>query len=162
MASKPKLMHGARAIMAVAGQVVGIFQSVNYQYALDVQVANILGRYTAAASEYTGVEPVQVSCTGWRVIDNGPFAVIGKNGERLVPRLQDIVSAEDITITIYDRQDPTKKILEVLQCKSQGVSGGYSARSLSEISVNFIGLAMTDENAPEQGEVGGTSLPTSD
>lgn len=156
--SKPKVMHGARAIMAVAGQPVGLFTNVSYHVQYDVAPVNILGRYGPVTTEYVGAEPVQVNCNGWRVLDHGPFAVIGKNGERLVPTLNELITAEEITLTIYDRQDPTKKVMEVVGCRSQGFQGGMASRSLSEMSVSFIGLVLTDENAPSQGEPGAPDL----
>jgi len=156
---KPTVMHGARAILAIAGQPVGIFTNVSYQVQLDVAPVTILGSYAPVTTEYVGMEPVSVSATGWRVLDHGPHAVIGKNGERIVPALAELISADELSITVYDRQDPTKKIADITNVRSQGFSSGVAARSLSELTVTFIGLIYSDESLPDNGEPGAATLP---
>jgi hypothetical protein len=142
--------------MAVNGQVVGIFTSVQYGVQYDVAPVYALGRFGPQALEYVGMSPISVSCSGWRVIDAGPYS---KKVGNLVPKLQELLNAGDITLSLYDRQNSSKPIMEVFNCKSEGFSTSVANRSLQEISVNFVGLTFQDEEG-EQNEPGATSLPT--
>ena len=152
----PVVMHGARAIMSVAGQVVGIFTNVSYGVQYDVSPLYVLGRFSAIQTEYTGMEPVQVTCSGWRVLNKGPYAAMGQSGQRMVPKLQELLTAQDITLSIYDRQDNTTPIMEVTNCKAQGWNTTIQSRTLQEITVNFIGLIFSDE---EDSTSGGQAEP---
>lgn len=150
------VFHGARAVMAINGKAVGIFTSVSYGVNYDVAPIYTLGKYGPQTTEITGVEPIAVQCSGWRIVDAGPYS--DKAGG-MMPKLQDLVNAGEITISIYDRQNPTKAVMEVFNCRCQGFSTSVSSRSLQEISVSFIGLSLQDEEG-DQNEVDAVSLPT--
>lgn len=148
-------MNGGRAVMTVNGKVVGLFTTCSWSFNIDVAPVFTLGKYGPQRTEVVGYEPVNVSCSGWRIVDAGPHS--DKTGA-MVPKLQDLITAPEITLAIYDRQDPTKPIMEVFNARATGYQTSVSSRSLQEISVSFIGLKVQDEEG-EQNEVGAVELP---
>ena len=96
----PKTLHGARATLSIDGKIVGLYSQVSYGVQYDVQPAYILGRHSPGELVYTAQEPVQISCTGFRVFNNGP------HGDAKVPKLQDLLNHSDISISVFDRQNP--------------------------------------------------------
>lgn len=147
-------MTGARAMVNIGDRTVGIFSNVSWDFPIDVQTINILGRYDAVENVITGLEPIRVTCTGWRVVGRGPHDPLGAK----VPKLQDLLFNEDITLSIYDRQDSSRPILVVTGCRSAGYSGGLSAKSAAELTVTYIGLVAQDESGP-QSDPGGVQFP---
>jgi hypothetical protein len=147
-----KILHGARAILWVGDQQAGIFNSVSYSMNLDVAPAFILGRYSAAELNYVGAEPVSASCSGFRVLKNGPLT--------MVPTLNELLKYTDITLTISDRATGAT-VLRISDCKPTGFSSQVSSRSLQDITVNFQGLSYSDEGNEDnvEGE-GATFLPS--
>jgi len=150
-----KVMHGARAIIAIGGRSIGIFSQVSYSLVYDVSPVFILGRLGPAELGYTAQEAVSVSCSGWRVLDSGPHARTGGN----VPFVNNLLTQDDVTITIYDRVT-AKPIMTVVGCKCQGYSTSISHRQMQEITVNFIGLSISDESPVSNVEgAGANSMP---
>jgi hypothetical protein len=137
-----KIMHGARAVVSLRGTKIGIFTNVSYGMQYDIQPAFILGRFSPAELAYTAAEPINISATGWRVLDNGPFSASGGS----MPLLQDLLTAEDMTFAIYDRQED-KAIMTVVGCRHQGFSTSIAPRALEEMTLNFMGLRLSDETA---------------
>lgn len=141
-----KVMSGARAKLGIVDPLtgvvryVGIFNNVSYGLNYDAQPAYILGRYSPAEIDYTAQEPVNVTASGWRVIDHGAHA------EGRVPALSELMTAEYLTLTIVDRQDPTRNIATIRNVRPTGYSTSISARNLEEITVNFVGIYVDDEN----------------
>jgi hypothetical protein len=155
--AKALTFHGARAKLAffdtVAGEfkVVGLFSSCSGGVTYDVQPIYILGRHSPAETVYTGQEAVAFTASGFRVVDNGPY-VAGK-----VPKLQDLLQHEDLSVAILDR-DTGKTIMQVFNCRPTGFQFAVSARAVTEITVNFIGLMVQDESGDQAEGAGGTSL----
>lgn len=148
----PKVLHGGRCMVLRDGQVVGSFSGINYQVAYDVQAAVILGRATPAELAYTGVEPVTGTLSGWRVVDHGPHAGPG------LPLVQDIFTAEYITLTVFDRVT-NREVGSIESVRLGGASGGFAPRQLSEMGIPFQGLIMSDETAQNAEGVGAPDLP---
>jgi hypothetical protein len=144
-----KIMHGARAKVTIHGTTVGIFTNVSYGMQYDIQPAFILGRFSPAELAYTAAEPISLSCSGWRVIDNGPFSAAGGT----MPKLQDLLTAEDMTFSIEDRQTE-KNIMTVTGVRHQGFQTSITPRALEEMTLNFMGLILTDETNTDQNEAG--------
>src|SRR4051812_16727508 len=100
----PKVMSGARAKMSIydpatgLSHVVGLFNNVSYNMTYETQPAYILGRYSAAEVDYTSMDLIAITCSGFRVIEHGPFVEAG------LPKLQDLLLSEYITLDIFDRQ----------------------------------------------------------
>ena len=155
-------MSGARAKLQIvdpnkggSSQVVGIFANVSYALAYDAQPVYILGRYSAAEIDYTSQEPVQVTASGFRVINQGAHA------QARVPALADLLRHEYITLEIIDRQTGAT-IAKIRNVRPTGYSTSISARQLEEITVNFMGILVDDESTKnEESTVGPPEvLPT--
>ncbi len=154
MGVKAKTVSGARCKLYVNGQIVGIFSSVSYGVTYDASPIYILGRYNAAELVYTGMDVVNVTCTGFRVMDNGPYEAAS------VPQLQDLLNHEDITLQIIDRQatDPTKaNVMTVSGVRPLGFSTSSSARGVNDLTVNFQGMLLEDESG-NQDDVGAVNF----
>lgn len=142
----PKVMSGARAKFGVVdpatgqAQYLGIFNNVSYGLTYDAQPAYILGRYSPAEIDYTAQEPVNITASGWRVINHGP-QVDGK-----VPNLRDLLNHEYLTLTIVDRQNPNVNMATFRNVRPTGYSTTISARNLEEITVTFVGIFVDDES----------------
>lgn len=143
----PKIMNGARAKFGILdpatgiAKYLGIFNNVSYGLTYDAQPAYILGNYAPVEIDYTAQEPVGITASGWRVIDHGAHA------DAAVPKLQDLLRHEYLTLTIVDRQDPTRNIAVFRNVRPTGYSTTISARNLEEITVTFTAIAVDDETA---------------
>lgn len=143
----PKTMHGARAKLSLGGKPVGIFMNVSYGIQYDAQPIHILGKFDPAEIVLTGMEPVSVNATGFRVIGS-EGAPRGPHGDALVPKLQDLLRHPDTFLTITDRQTG-ETILTVRGLRPTGYSTQLNARGLQEISVSFMGLVANDESGSQ-------------
>jgi hypothetical protein len=157
-----KVMTGARAYMEVAdlngdnpSGPIGIFNSISWSLAYDVQPIWILGRLNPAETVYTGQEPVSVTASGWRVIDHGAHV------DGHVPTLAQLLQHEYITLSIVDRVSGAV-IAKIEQCRPTGYNTSLAARSPEDISVSFIGLLVSDESGSNTEAANGfkiTDLP---
>jgi hypothetical protein len=148
----PKIVHGARALFSVDGKVVGVFTNVRYSVAYDTQAAFILGRASAAEIDYTGMEPVSVSASGWRVIDNGPHV------SARLPPLETLLTADYIQLSIIDRITQ-KTIAQINDCRATNFSTSISPKQLTEYSVDFVGLLADDETVTNHEATDAANLP---
>lgn len=150
--AQSKIMHGARALVSINGTVVGLFTNVSYGSTYDVQPAFTLGRYSAAELAYTAAEPIGISASGWRVVGKGPYAATG------MPTLQELINAEDMTFSIADRQTG-ETIMTVVGVRHSGFNTSIAPRALEEMTLNFVGLKLSDESV--ENEEGGGLIPPS-
>ena len=160
--AKSKVLNGARAVLWIGTTPVGIFNSCQYGVNYDVQPAYILGRYSAAELIYTGMEVIGLSMSGFRVTDHGPFSVVDREtGARLVPRLQDLMTYDDISVSLHDRMetDPNKPIMVVTMVKPVGFNSTMAARALSDLSVTMQGIHFSDEEGDQDESAGSSDLP---
>ena len=148
MAGVPQqIISGSRVILQVNGNAVGLFTTCNWSVNIDTQPNFILGRYSPAEITYTGQDAINLSATGFRVINNGAYVVAG------VPKLQELMGAGEISLDIVDRQTGAI-ILHVDGVKATGYNTAVSARTVSDFTVNFLGRIISDESGA-QGEGGG-------
>ena len=140
-----KVFHGARGQVFVNGQISGIFSSISYGVDIDVSPAFVLGRFSPMELDVLAQEAISLTCTGWRVLNEGPYS-----GSIGVPKLQDLLTVDDITISLYDRQTGNF-IMTVVGCKSQGWSSGLDSKAQQTLTVRFLGLRLEDEEG-DQGE----------
>jgi len=152
--SQQKILHGSRAQLQVNGRTIGLFSQVSYGVQYDATPSYVLGRFSPAEITYTGQEAISVTATGFRVVDNGPHAVAS------VPKLQELLNHEDITLAIYDRQT-NKLIMSVVGCRPTGFSTGVATRSVADVTVNFLGLRLSDESGESNESSGASDLLTS-
>lgn len=161
--AKSKVMTGPRAVLWIGSSAIGIFNNVSYGVQYDLSPVFILGRTAAAEIDYTGMEVVQLTASGFRIMENGPFAVVDKDsGASLIPKLQDVLNYQDIVISLHDRleTDPTKGvIMELTNCKPQGFTSSVGARGLQEITVTFLGIHLSDESGSNAEDPTAVDLP---
>lgn len=154
----PKVMSGARAKVSIfdpatgLAKVVGIWNNFSYSVNYDVQPSFILGRFSAAELSTTGVEPVSISASGWRVVDHGPFV------EGRLTNLKDLLVQEYLVLSVIDRQTG-KTIATIHGCLPTGTSTTLSARQLQESSNSYMGLLMDDESTVNTEASSAADLP---
>ncbi len=146
-----KTLHGARCQLFIDGAIVGLFNSVSYGVTYDAIPINVLGNFAASEILLAGMEPVSVTAGGFRVLDNGPYAA-GK-----VPKLQDLLNVGEITLSLFDRQSG-KFIMTVVGVKATGFSNSVSARGVMDLTVNFMGLRLSDETGDQDESPGHTNF----
>jgi hypothetical protein len=152
MASSSKIMHGARVKVQINTKDVGIFTNCSYGSTYDVQPAYILGRFSPAELTYTAAEPIGITASGWRVLDQGPY------DSSKMPLLQDLLTAEDMVFSLYDRQS-LRLIMVVTGVKHTGFNTSVAPRALEEMSLNFVGLRLSDENNKNNEADDASNLP---
>lgn len=161
--SKSKVLHGARAVLWIGSTAVGIFNNVSYGVNYDISPVYLLGRTGAAELVYTGMEVIQVTASGFRILDNGPFAVVDKDsGASLIPKLQDVLNYQDLVISLHDRleTDPTRGvIMELTNVKPVGFTSSVGARGLQEMTCTFMGLHLSDESGSNNEDPTAVDLP---
>lgn len=162
-----KVVSGARCKVYIGGsdpnqsdptsgmQLVGIFNSISYGLTYDALPVFILGRYSAAEIDYTAQEVVGVTCSGWRVVGHGPHAGTGGN----VPSLQNLLTHDYISLAVEDRANGGKTIARIVNVRPTGYTTTISARQLEEVTVNFVGILVSDETTTNDEATGSTDLP---
>jgi hypothetical protein len=138
MATSPHV-HGARAIVSVNGRKIGIWTTLSYSLSYDVVPSFLLGRYSPAALTTTGVEAVNVTCGGWRLIDHSFF------NEGACTELKDMLTQEDITMTVIDRATG-KNIATFKGCLPTGVSSDLSSKQLASGSNSYLAMLVDTED----------------
>lgn len=146
-----KVMTGARAKVYINNQLVGIFESCSYNTSLGTEAIHLLGRFSPDEITITSAEAVSLSCSGFRVIGAGVHTLPA------VPKLQDLLAFEGVTIAVVDRQTRSV-ILTAIGCVPNANNGNYNARATSRVTVNYTGLRLSDE-AGDQDETDAVSLP---
>lgn len=152
MPSETRVMTGARAILSVGGEKMGVFNNFSYGQQFDVEHAYILGRFNPDEIVYTAMGPVACQASGWRVIDQGPH-IQGK-----VPHLQDLLTHDYITLTVVDRQSG-KTVAQISSVRPTGYTTQVSSRQAEEISVSFTGLIVQDESGEQADTLNSMHLP---
>jgi hypothetical protein len=143
MSDTAKTVSGARAKVYITDdkgitQLVGIFNHVSYSTATPLTPVYILGKYEAAALEYTHHEPVQIRASGWRVLKNGPYMYGAKKASELL-------TAGYMQFEILERETNTT-IAKLMHVKHQGFSGAVTARQLEEMGMDFMGILIDDSD----------------
>ncbi len=146
-----KVMVGARAKVYVNNQLVGIYETCTYNMSIGTEPIHLLGRYSPDEITPTSYEAVTISCSGFRVVDQGPHVL------PQVPLLQDLLNLEAVTIAVVDRQTG-KTILTAIGCVPNSYNGNHNARATSRVTINYTGLRLSDESGA-QDEGGAVSLP---
>lgn len=146
-----KVLTGARAVVSVDNQVVGIYESCTYGVNVGVEAIHILGRFGPDEITQTSYEAVTVQCSGFRVVGNGAH-VLPK-----MPKLQDLLNLGAVNISIRDRQSGDL-IMNATGCVPTSYNTGVNAKATSRLSVTYVGLKITDEDG-DQDENGATTLP---
>ncbi len=147
-----RVMTGPRAQVIINGEIVGVFNSINWNYTLDLRNVDILGRFSTAEIVNTGMEPVEVSCSGYRVINAGPHVSMS------VPLLQDLLSSPNLELAVIDRATG-QRIAKIHQCKSSGYSTAIDAKGIESLTAHYRGILVDDESATNSETPGASTLP---
>lgn len=152
MGIKAATMAGARAKLFISGKLVGVFSSVSYGVTYGVTPIYVLGRYNAAELVYTDMDVVTVTCTGFYAVGFGPHQIGGDgvNAAALnsVPKLQDLLQHEDISMSITDRQTGSQ-IMLVTGVRPVSFDTSTSSRGVQDLTVRFQGTLHQDEAGPQ-------------
>ena len=107
-----KVLSGARAKLGFydGSQVnyVGIFSDCSYGVTYSVEPAWVLGRYSAASTDYTAMELVHITANGYRVVDHGWFS------DAKFPSLSQLMFANYMTMSVLDRQTNLRRLWQSL------------------------------------------------
>jgi hypothetical protein len=147
-----KVMVGARAKVYVNNQLVGIYETATYNMNIGTEPIHLLGRYSPDEITPTSYEAVAISCSGFRVVGQGPHILPA------VPKLQDLMNLEAVTIAIVDRQTG-QAILTAIGCVPNSYNGNHNARATSRVTINYTGLRISDESGAQDEGQGAVSLP---
>lgn len=146
-----KVMVGARAKVYVNNQLVGIYETCTYNMNIGTEPIHLLGRFSPDEITPTSYEAVSIQCSGFRVVGQGPHVLPA------VPKLQDLLTLEAVTIAVVDRQTG-QTVLTAIGCVPNGYNGNHNARATSRVTINYTGLRLSDESGA-QDENGAVSLP---
>ena len=147
-----KTITGARAKVRVDGNVVGVFDSCQYGANVGAEPIHILGKYAVAEIAITSYEAVQVSCSGFRIVDQGVHVL------PVAPKLQDLLLLERIQIEIEDRQTG-KNIAIVKNCVATSWGEAQQAKGTTRFNISYMGEVLSDESGDQDESAGATSLP---
>lgn len=146
------VLTGARAKVYVNNQLVGIFETCTYNMNIGTEPIHLLGRYSAAEITPTSYEAVTISCSGFRIVGQGPHVLPA------VPKVQDLLTLDGVTIAVVDRQSG-QTILTAIGCVGNSFNGNHNARATSRITINYTGLVLSDESGAQSEGQGAVELP---
>lgn len=147
-----KVLVGARAKIYINNQLVGIFETCSYNMNIGTEPIHLLGRYSPDEITPTSYEAVTLNCGGFRVVGQGPHVLPA------VPKLQDLLALEAVTIAVVDRHSG-QAILTAIGCVPTGYNGNHNARATSRVTINYTGLRISDESGSQDEGTGAVSLP---
>jgi hypothetical protein len=151
----PNTVHGARVVVHIKGEddkdyEVGIFNSVSYSIGITVVPVEVLGSLLPVELVQTGQDVVQVTCSGFRALNAGPYA------QSKVPLVNDLLRYDGVTLSIFDRQKATDKasisqpLMVVKGAKCTGYRTTHNAKGVSDLEITYMGIVATDETATDQ------------
>jgi len=143
---------GDMAKIYVNNVLVGIFDSVSYSTSLGTEPIFILGRATAAEIAVTHQEVATLNCSGFRVMNAGPYTL------PLFPTVQNLLTLESVTITIVNRQTGAM-MLTVANAIATAYSGNHNAKATSKLQITYMGTIMYDESGTQNEPGDAADLP---
>ncbi|MDE2425706.1 MAG: hypothetical protein KGO96_07350 [Elusimicrobia bacterium] len=130
-------MHGARAKLYVNGHLVGIFSQCSYGVSYDSTPVYVLGKVSPAEIVLSGQEPISVTATGWRIVNDPASSVpyLGPFDPNTVsmPKLSDIINQSDSVLDLHDLQT-NQVVLHVEGVKVISFTTNITSRGLQEIT----------------------------
>jgi len=147
-----KTMTGARAKVRVDGNIVGVFDSCQYGANIGTEPIHILGRYSADEISITSYEAIQVSCSGFRIVDQGVHVLPA------APQLQDLLNFDTVQIEVEDRQSK-ENIMIVKNCVPQSWSEAQQAKGTTRFNITYLGTILSDESGDQDESDEATTLP---
>lgn len=145
-------MTGARAKVRVDGNIVGVFDSCQYGANIGTEPIHILGRYSADEISITSYEAIQVSCSGFRIVDQGVHVLPA------APQLQDLLNFDTVQLEVEDRQSGSN-IMIVKNCVPQSWSEAQQAKGTTRFNITYLGTILSDESGDQDESDEATTLP---
>lgn len=133
-----KVMTGARALVYVDDELVGIFDSCSYGTNVGVEPIFLLGRYGADEITPTSYEAVNVDCSGFRVVGAGVHTL------PKMPKVQDLLNLNGVVLSVRDRQSGDL-IMNVIGCVPYRYGTGHQAKATTRINMSYLGLRLEEE-----------------
>jgi hypothetical protein len=143
-AGTSKTMSGGRGKCYVNGVLVGIFESCNTSRSYGTEAIHTLGKFGPQEVVYTSAEQINVSCSGFRVIDAGVHTLKGGS----VPTVGQLLTFEPFVISIVDRQSG-KTVRVVEGCVPTQDNDNFNAKATSKVTINYVGTVTYDESGPQ-------------
>ncbi len=131
-------MTGAKAIFRLNGTQIAFASSVTYNENIQLEEVNVLDKIETIEHAEVGYR-VDISCQTFRV-QNSSIKQLG-----LMPKLQDILTAGELTAEVIDRTTSTVLLLmEGVKLESRQTT--VDARGLMTETWNFRGRKASDES----------------
>ena len=143
---------GDMAKIYVGNTLVGLFDSVSYSTSLGIEPIFILGRATASEIAITHAEVVTLNCSGFRVMNFGPYTLPE------FPTVSELLTLDGLTITIVNRQTGAM-MFTAINCVPSSYSGNHNAKATSKIQITYTGTLAYDESGTQAEPGDATSLP---
>jgi hypothetical protein len=106
---------------------------------------HILGAFAPVDTVWTHQDAIAVDLTGFHMIEKDVYVKAG------MPKLQEMLTKGDITITVEDRQTG-KEIMSVSNVKMYRWGTATNARDISTFTVSGLGLKITTSGNLSDGE----------
>lgn len=141
MAGRGLVLSGARAIFLLEGVKVMYATNVSLSEEIQQDPVDPLDQFETAEFVPTGYR-CSLSCQFVRVITN-PIKL--RDGVRIFPSLENILSAPEMTATLLDRVTGTV-MANVERVKAQRYSAAVPARGIVMTDVDFVCIRVRDES----------------
>jgi hypothetical protein len=141
MAERGLVLTGARARLSLNG--VKVMHALNVNYSEEVQLDPIEPLDQLEVAEHVPVAyRVTFTAQMVRVIRESMKL---HRGVAIFPRLEDILSSEELTATVEDRITGLV-IANIQRVKAQRYSANIGARAITLSDVNFVAIRIRDES----------------
>lgn len=150
--AKPLIMSGARARLLINNKLVAFSTNVNYDIFMAHQPVVVMGRYSTPRHEPVGYD-VSVTCGSFRFTSTGGNNTPDASDGGFAPTLNNLVTSEELTITIEDRQTG-KKMLVIEHARLTRRTGSMGARDLLTETWSFVGTIAWNDDSGQQAEGG--------
>lgn len=135
---------GARCKLFIDGQPIGLFANVSFGVEYGAQDIYTLGKYNAQEIVYTDMGTITVRVSGFKIMGHGPHE------EMSIPKLQELLTHDDIFLQIVDRQNAgdqqRENVITVYNVRPLGYDFDTSARGVASLSAVFRGITVKDES----------------
>lgn len=141
MAGRGLVLSGARARLLIEGVKVMYATDVNYSEEIEYQPVEVLDQLEVA--EHVAVAyRVTFTARMVRVITN---SIKLRDGVRIMPRLEDILSAGELTATVEDRVTGTT-IANIERVRASRYTAVIGARGIVLNDCDFVAIRIRDES----------------
>lgn len=141
MAGRGLVLSGARAVFLIEGVKVMYATNVNYSEEIQHDPIEPLDQFDVAENVPVAYR-VSLSAQFVRVITN-PIKL--RDGVRIFPRLEDIVTAPEMTCTVMDRVTGTV-LANVERVKATRYNASIGARGIVLTDSDFVCIRIRDES----------------